>query len=250
MLACVTSDLEYVPSCNQWVIVKLGWFAESTLDFTLTVLVNHVCSTVSANEKREWFVQIRNLCRKSWLKISWVQPTSSGRDDHISNMQLSRAGLIIKHMFPSWFHVLMLYWCSVSQETHRSMGLEIKMHLKCFQQNSTCNSQLSEWDESINFPKTATCDFKLKHFLSSPVLLNLASILPLLLLLFSSYLYAPPSVHCKSLIKHITLAWLQYMKSREREVVEVRGRERNSVRGAEGGGDEGGLSSCSVKVEE
>lgn len=124
MLSCVTSDLECVPF-----VVKPLWFAALSHPWIPCLLVNHVCRTVSANERREWFVWI--TCGKSWLRVSRAQPPPSG---HISNMRPSRAGLIIRRMFPSWFNVLMLYSCSVSREAHRSTALQIQIHLKCSHQ--------------------------------------------------------------------------------------------------------------------
>lgn len=124
MLSCVTSDLECVPFRGKAAVICSP---ESPLDSMSTC--KSCLRTVSANERREWFVWI--TCGKSWLRVSRAQPPPSG---HISNMWPSRAGLIIRRMFPSWFNVLMLYSCSVSREAHRSTALQIQIHLKCSHQ--------------------------------------------------------------------------------------------------------------------
>lgn len=89
---------------------------------------------------------------KLWRRISGHrQPLrmQAEKSDHISNTQLSQTGFIIRQMLDSGFNVLMLYSCSGSQEGHRSMGLQIKMHLKHFPWHSR---NMQKGTSKINSP--------------------------------------------------------------------------------------------------
>lgn len=91
-------------------------------------------------------------CKLLWRISGHHQPPRMRAEEshHISNIQLSQTGFIIRQMLDSGFNVLMLHSCNVSQGDHGSMGLQIKMHLKHFSWHSQNMQQATSKINSQN----------------------------------------------------------------------------------------------------
>lgn len=105
------------------------------LDFmsAATVLVNHVCGTVSTMKKRmicaDKLTPVVSPGCKLWRRISGhCQPLrmQAEESDHISNTQLNQTGFIVGQMLDSGFNVLMLYSCSGSKGGTEAWDFKLK----------------------------------------------------------------------------------------------------------------------------
>lgn len=147
----------------------------------------------------------------------------------------------------------MLYSCSGSKMGHRSMGLQIKMHLKHFPWHSQNMQKASSKINSQNGIKTLmsprqTCvasnqTVSYNHLSSSLVtwikhrrnIIPSSCLPPLPLLPFSSYVYPLPCVHLATTPWSNTQRWPDFRNALirfiEREVIEIGGGKMNSTRG-------------------